>query len=85
MDEYERYLELCHSIKTLDKKVDAVLLKLDAINRDSSKMSSHIDFINKTYSKLSSPLMWMCDKVNTIRGIESNNTLSIRSTIEDQD
>lgn len=85
MDEYERYTELCHHIKNIEKKVDTVILKLDALNRDTTKMSSHIDFINKTYSKLSSPLMWMCDKVNTIRGIESNNTLSIRSTIEDQD
>ena len=85
MDEYERYTELCHHIKVMEKKIDAVLLKLDAINRDSSKMSSHIDFIDKTYDKMSSPLMWMCEKVNTIRGIKSNDTLSIRSTVEDQD
>ena len=89
MDEYERYTELCHSIKTLDKKVDAILLKLDAINTDTKRMDSHIDFINKTYDKLSSPLMWMCDKVNLIKGNKHIENLtignSIRSTIEDQD
>ncbi len=85
MDEYERYSDLCNSIKILDKKVDAILLKLDAINKDTTRMDSHINFINKTYDKLNSPLMWMCDKVNTIRGIKSNDSLAIRSTIEDQD
>lgn len=85
MDEYERYTELCHSIKILDKKVDAILTRLDAINKDTKRMDSHIDFINKTYEKLNSPLMWMCDKVNTIRGIKGSDSLAIRSTIEDQD
>lgn len=85
MDEYERYTELCYSIKTLDKKVDAILLKLDFINTDTKKMDSHIDFINKTYEKLSSPLMWICDKVDLIKGNKAIESLSIRSTIEDQD
>lgn len=85
MDEYERYSELCQSIKILDKKVDAILTRLDAINKDTKRMDSHIDFINKTYEKLNSPLMWMCDKVNAIRGIKSSDSLAIRSTIEDQD
>jgi hypothetical protein len=86
MDEYMRYTELCESIKTLDNKVDAILLKLDAINRDTSKMSSHIDFIDKTYDTMSSPLMWMCDKVNAIRGIKTETLPAvIKSNIEDQD
>lgn len=85
MDEYERYSELCQCMKILDKKIDAILTRLDAINKDTKRMDSHIDFINKTYEKLNSPLMWMCDKVNTIRGIKGSDSLAIRSTIEDQD
>jgi hypothetical protein len=72
-------------MKILDKKIDAILTRLDAINKDTKRMDSHIDFINKTYEKLNSPLMWMCDKVNTIRGIKGSDSLAIRSTIEDQD
>lgn len=85
MDEYERYTELCHHIKNVEKKIDSILLKLESIDRNASKMSSHIDFVDKTYVKMSSPLWWICDKVNLIKGNKLKENLTIRSTIEDQD
>ena len=47
-------------------------------------MSKHIDFVDTTYAKLKTPLFWMCDRVNLLRGYRREPE-SIKSKIEEQD
>lgn len=42
-----------------------------------NKMSSHIDFVDKVYDTVKSPLNFMCNKVNVLSGKEiSDNSLT---------
>ena len=43
------------------------------INPNCKKMSSHIDFVDKVYDSVKSPLNYMCNKVNILSGNESNS------------
>lgn len=64
----------------IDKKIDSIEEKLSIIIEyiesdvvpSSSKMSSHIDFIENTYTKVSAPLHFVCNKIN--RYISHDNT-----------
>ena len=38
-----------------------------------NKMSTHIDFIDKVYDTVKSPLNFMCNKVNVLSGNENNS------------
>ncbi len=93
MDEYYKYQEIMDKVQIIEKKIDLIILHLNGLNKDTKKMSDHIDFIDKTYDKMSAPLMWVCDKVNNIRGVKNgpeNHAITDtytrqRSTIDDQD
>jgi len=50
-------------IKKLEK-----LEKLDNIEVGVNKMSKHIDFAVNAYDKIQTPLVWLCTKVNNLRG-----------------
>ena len=64
----------------IEKKIDAIDEKLDIIMEymesevvpSTNKMSSHIDFIECTYTKVSAPLHFVCNKIN--RYISHDNT-----------
>lgn len=76
--------EYTAKIDEINKKVDIIIKKLDIVEKDTNKMNSHIDFIDNTYSKIKTPLFWMCERVNLLRGARSVPE-SITSTINDQD
>jgi len=46
-----------------------------------NKMSSHIDFVDKVYDTVKSPLNFMCNKVNVLSGKEISDNES-KSLIE---
>jgi len=48
------------------------LLEKD-ISPNCKKMSSHIDFVDKVYDTVKSPLNFMCNKVNILSGNENNS------------
>lgn len=77
----EEYLE---KIKQLEHKIDFIIKKLDSMEKDTNKMSNHIDFIDVTYSKFKMPLFWMCDRINLLRGFRKETEV-IKSSIEEQD
>lgn len=64
----------------LEKKIDAIDDKLSILMEymesevvpSTNKMSSHIDFIECTYTKVSAPLHFVCNKIN--RYIGHDNT-----------
>lgn len=77
----EEYLE---KIDNIEKKVNEILEKLNSVEKGTDKMSSHIDFINTTYTRVKTPLFWVCDRVNFLRGISPPPEV-LTTTINDQD
>lgn len=76
--------EYLGKIDTIEKKLDQILEKLNSVEKGTDKMSSHIDFIDTTYSRIKTPLFWICDRVNLLRGIQRSPEV-LTSTINDQD
>lgn len=76
--------EYLGKITNIEKKVDEILEKLNSVEKNTDKMSSHIDFIDTTYTRIKTPLFWVCDRVNLLRGINRSPEI-LTSTINDQD
>jgi hypothetical protein len=55
-------------VDILEEKLDLILQKLNTVEKGSDKMASHIDFINDIYSRVQTPLFWICDRINHMRG-----------------
>tara|TARA_B100001778_G_C18029497_1_gene380321 strand:+ start:162 stop:386 length:225 start_codon:yes stop_codon:yes gene_type:complete len=49
------------------EKLEHMEEKINVLEKQTQKMSDHIDFIDSVYSKISSPLWWLCNKVNGLR------------------
>ena len=75
--------EIKSKLDSLEYKLIDLEVKLnkitDLLERDISpncnKMSSHIDFIDKVYDSVKSPLNFMCNKVNVLSGNESKSLI----------
>tara|TARA_B100000900_G_scaffold416057_2_gene448802 strand:+ start:7445 stop:7765 length:321 start_codon:yes stop_codon:yes gene_type:complete len=52
----------------LEKKINIILKKLELIDEGTNKMSKHIEFIEGVYGTVSTPMYWICNKVNRLRG-----------------
>ena len=79
----EEYLQ---KILELETKIDLIITKLDKVEKGTNNMNEHINFINNTYQKVKTPLFWVCDRVNILRGIKSQpQPQPVISNIEDQD
>ena len=64
----------------LEIKLNKILELIENdIKPNCNKMSSHIDFIDKVYDSVKSPLNFMCNKVNILSGkaITSNESNSL--------
>lgn len=73
----EQIRERFDSIDTkLDELNDNILSLTHQIDKEvvpsTSKMSSHIDFIEHTYSTVSRPLHFICNKVNRYIGHDNS-------------
>ncbi len=66
--ELESNIPIPERVDILEKKLDLILEKLELVEKGTDKMTSHIDFINDIYSKVQTPLFWICDRVNYMRG-----------------
>ena len=64
--------ELSERIDNLEKKLDLIINKLNTVEKGTDKMTSHIDFINDTYTRVQTPLFWICDRINHMRGYKIN-------------
>lgn len=73
--------EIKYKLDSLEYKLIDLEVKLnkitDLLERDISpncnKMSSHIDFIDKVYDTVKSPLNFMCNKINILSGNDNNS------------
>jgi hypothetical protein len=59
---------LSERVEILEEKLDLILQKLNTVEKGTDKMASHIDFINDIYSRVQTPLFWICDRINHMRG-----------------
>jgi predicted nuclease with TOPRIM domain len=80
---------LSDRVEALEEKLNLILDKLNSVEKGTNKMESHIDFINEIYSKVQTPLFWICDRVNFMRGYKmtcvEKQLVTNNSSIEDQD
>ena len=61
----------------LEVKLNKILELLENdVKPNCNKMSSHIDFVDKVYETVKSPLNFMCNKVNVLSGKEISNNES---------
>ena len=73
--------EIKYKLDSLEYKLIDLEVKLnkitDLLERDISpncnKMSTHIDFIDKVYDTVKSPLNFMCNKVNLLSGNDNES------------
>tara|TARA_X000001036_G_scaffold437320_1_gene482381 strand:- start:2943 stop:3275 length:333 start_codon:yes stop_codon:yes gene_type:complete len=66
--ELETNVAISKRVDILEQKLNLILEKLESVEKGTDKMTSHIDFINDIYSKVRTPLFWICDCVNYMRG-----------------
>ena len=86
----ENVPQFSERIDALEKKLNLILQKLESVEKGTDKMGSHIDFINEIYFRVQTPLFWICDRVNYMRGYkiattEKNQLVEDKSGINDQD
>lgn len=65
---------LSERVDILEQKLDLILQKLNTVEKGTDKMTSHIDFINDIYSRVQTPLFWICDRINHVRGYKVSYT-----------
>ena len=66
--ELEANTSILERVDLLETKINLILEKLESVEKGTDKMATHIDFINDIYSKVQTPLFWICDRVNYMRG-----------------
>jgi glycerol-3-phosphate responsive antiterminator len=64
----ETSTSLSGRVDLLEKKIDLILEKMESVKKGTDKMTTHIDFINDIYSKVKTPLFWICDRVTYMTG-----------------
>lgn len=63
----------------LEVKLNKIIELLENdISPNCKKMSSHIDFIDKVYDNVKSPLGFICSKVSLLGGSNESHTLTDR-------
>jgi hypothetical protein len=73
--------EIKSKLDSLEYKLIDLEVKLNKITEllendvapNCNKMSTHIDFVDKVYDTVKSPLNFMCNKVNILSGNENNS------------
>lgn len=73
--------EIKSKLDSLEYKLIDLEVKLNKIieliendvKPNCNKMSSHIDFVDKVYDTVKSPLNFMCNKINVLSGNESHS------------
>jgi hypothetical protein len=86
----DEHREFSGRIDILEQKINLIIQKLDSVEKGTDKMTSHIDFINDIYSRIQTPLFWICDRINYMSGynithLEKQPITNKVSAVDDQD
>jgi predicted nuclease with TOPRIM domain len=72
--------------KSLEKKIDSINKNNDEIKKECTKMGSHIDFIEDTYTTLQMPLNYLKKSVERLTGANSGTKeLPIKNKDSDEE
>ena len=78
--------KLLMRMDVIAKKIDVLVATLESVQKGTSKMESHIQFIDGIYMKVQKPLFWICDKVNHMRSYSPlDSQKSLVHDINEQD
>ena len=74
MEQMRKIDDLEKKISSLEEKIEKLVNLLENVKEDTGKMSSHIDFVDNVYTRVKTPLFWICDKVSSFKssGINYN-------------
>ena len=71
INDNELLQELIKRTDNIDKKLNDVISILnDDVKKNTQKMGEHIDFIEKIYDNVKSPLGYLCNKINYLNHIQ---------------
>ncbi len=59
---------LLEKISNLEEDVITIKKELEEIKSQTTKMDSHVEFVNGVYETVEAPLYYVCNKVNTLLG-----------------
>lgn len=69
IDDSEILKELIKRTDSIDKKLNDVISILNGdVKKNTQKMGQHIDFIERIYDNVKSPLGFLCNKINYLKG-----------------
>jgi hypothetical protein len=68
--------EIKVQLDRIEQKINIIEQKLDKIECDCLKMNNHINFVEKTYSIVRTPLNFLKNKVEFLMG-KNNNDLEL--------
>lgn len=70
MDEIEIKVEtLQEEVEKLEKKVDKILLLLQEMNKDTSSMGKHVEFVEGVYQQVKKPFHFLMGAVDSVSGL----------------
>ena len=75
-DKSEEITKIETRINTLEEKIDLIIQKMDKISVDTTRMDSHITFIEDVYEKIKSPFLFLMKKTESLQ--ESAKAFAIR-------
>lgn len=87
IDDKEILQELIKRTDEIDKKLNDIITILDRdVKKNTQKMADHIDFIEKIYDNVKSPLGFLCNKLNYLKRNDNNQySLEYKKESSDQD
>ena len=56
--------ELVKKVNKLEKKIDELEKKIDELIKICGRMDNHVDFVERVYESLKSPLTYISNKFN---------------------
>jgi predicted nucleic acid-binding Zn-ribbon protein len=75
---------ILEKFESLEKKIDSLNKNNDEIKKECTKMGSHIDFIEDTYTTLQMPLNYLKKSVERLTG-SSTKELPIKNKDSDEE
>jgi chromosome segregation ATPase len=75
---------IIEKFESLEKKIDSINKNNDEIKKECTKMGSHIDFIEDTYTTLQMPLNYLKKSVERLTG-GSTKELPIKNKDSDEE
>lgn len=69
IDDSELLKELIKRTDSIDKKLNDIISILNGdVKKNTQKMGEHIDFIERIYDNVKSPLGFLCNRINYLKG-----------------